>query len=234
MAADALGLQQTFEPEILDGRDYTPAELSANFRDIRRVNRYLGGTRLTRWALAPMLRPGGEYRLLDLGTGSADIPGAIHRWAQEGGTGLRITATDIRDDVLGLASAPAAGITLERADATRLPYADRSFDFVTSSLLLHHLVPEDALAMLRESARVATTAVIVNDLLRNTPSYWGARLLRSVATGNRLSRHDGPLSVRRSYTLREIFSLCREAGLGVQTVGTAGIYRVAVVARPGT
>ena len=66
--------ERSREPELMDGADYTAAEMIENLADLRRVNRYLGGQRaLTRhlfpmiqtvWATGPR-----RVRLLDVGAG---------------------------------------------------------------------------------------------------------------------------------------------------------------------
>ena len=79
--------ERSREAELMDGADYTAAEMIENLADLRRVNRYLGGQRaLTRhlfpmiqtvWATGPR-----RVRLLDVGAGSADIPARIVSWAR--------------------------------------------------------------------------------------------------------------------------------------------------------
>jgi hypothetical protein len=62
-----------------------------------------------------------------------------------------------------------------------------------------------AAGLLCEMARVARIGVIVTDLRRSHAAYWGARLL-ALGITNRLTRHDGPLSVLRAYTPAEVRS----------------------------
>src|SRR4029078_12974935 len=90
----------------------------------------------------------------------------------------------------------AEGLELAVTDGRLLPWPDRSFDVVHASLLVHHLEPPEALAVLREAARVARIGVIVNDLVRARRLLLGARVLLGVTTRNRYTRHDGPLSVQ--------------------------------------
>ena len=81
--------------------------------------------------------------------------------------------------------------------------------------------------------RVARMGVIVNDLVRSWHGYVGAWLVGHLLTRNPLTRHDGPLSVRRAYTRAEMEQLARDAGLGpVRFAGFLG-YRVAMVAGGG-
>jgi ubiquinone/menaquinone biosynthesis C-methylase UbiE len=130
-----------------------------------------------------------------------------------------VTATDSREEVLdaaraltpGLGDIP--GLRLSVADGRRLPFSDRTFDVGHASLVLHHIEPRDAVAFLRELARVSRRGIVVNDLSRRPITYLGAWLLSRALTTNRYSRHDAPLSARRAYTLNEARSLMARAGL---------------------
>jgi ubiquinone/menaquinone biosynthesis C-methylase UbiE len=130
-----------------------------------------------------------------------------------------VTAVDSRPEVLEAARTEqpslrgADGITLGVADGTALPFADGSFDVAHGSLTLHHLEPSDATAFLGELARVARSGVVLNDLSRGRAFLAGAWLLTRLITRSRYTRHDGPLSVRRAYTLTEARRLVVEAGL---------------------
>jgi hypothetical protein len=100
-------------------------------------------------------------------------------------------------------------------------------------MVMHHFDPPDAVAFLREARRVARRGVVVNDLVRGRLNWAGAWLLARVATRNRLTRNDGPLSVRRAYTRAEAQALLASAGL--QPIGeftTPFGYRVAFAALP--
>jgi SAM-dependent methyltransferase len=205
--------------ERLDGPLDDQTSLVGNLRDLRRINRFLGGASLSLRALDGLTADdSGPLRILDVGTGSADIPLAM-LGASTAGRIVQITAVDGRPEVLGAARVldsrldAEPRLKLEVADGRWLPYADRSFDVVHASLLVHHLEPVDAALLLAELRRVALRGVIVNDLVRSTTSWMGAWLIAHLLTRNPLTRHDAPLSVRRAYTFAELRALARTAGL---------------------
>jgi hypothetical protein len=83
--------------------------------------------------------------------------------------------------------------------------------------------------MLRELRRVARLGVVVNDLDRSMPAWIGAWLLVRVASRNRYTRHDGPLSVRRAYRAAEVTPMAAATGLGViHRVDAPGGHRYAL------
>lgn len=234
-----MGLKQSAEPEWLDGYQCSASILAQNLQDIARINRYLGGTRLTLHSverISKRVDPTANLTILDVGTGLADIPVAICEWGQRGGRAISVTAADRNPAVLALARQRAAcwpNIKLVQADVANFHYPPRSFDIVLSSLFLHHLSRDDAVESLRIMGKLARKAVIVNDLLRHRPGYIVSRLLLPAATNNVLTRHDGPLSIRRAYTAQELLTLMRTAGLVIECIDQFLFYRVAITATPG-
>ena len=228
--------------ELLDGPLDDARALAGNLRDLRRANRWLGGTALTAKALDALAGAaadaGSAISLLDVGTGAADIPlGLIERWRGRRRR-LDVTAIDERSEVIEAArrSDPRIDATprlaLAVADGRSLPYPDAAFDVAHASLVLHHLEPVDAVALLGEMSRVSRRGIVVNDLARNQLTLVGAWLLSHVATVNRYSRHDAPLSVRRAYTRAEAHALIATAGLrsAVEFVAPFG-HRWAIAAQ---
>lgn len=215
--------------EHLDGPLDDRAALAGNLRDLRRVNRFLGGTALSSRAIDALiasnaagtgapLEPAGPIHLLDVGTGGADIPIALLAAWRARGHPLEVTAIDSRSEVIAAARDASGadgirGLHLAVADGRDLPYADKAFDIAHASLVLHHLEPDEAVALLREMARVASLGVVINDLARGRLAWVGAWLLAHLTTGNAFTRHDAPLSVRRAYTVAEASALFERAGL---------------------
>lgn len=217
--------------ELLDAPAHEPRLLEASLAHVAGVNRWLGGRRALRLALAPVLRDG--LHVLDIGTGSGDLPAALVRYARRHGAAIRITATDLHPQMCALAAARLAALTeieVRTADALALPFADDSFDVALLSLMLHHLEDDDAVRALREAARVARL-VVVNELHRSRTNYAGAWLLaHTLWANNALTRHDGPLSVLRAYRPGELAELAAAAGLRVLELRRRWFYRVVLIA----
>ncbi|MFL5732482.1 MAG: methyltransferase domain-containing protein [Chloroflexia bacterium] len=228
-------------PELLDDvSTATPHELETTLRDIRRANIFGLGTWVVKHHLSRLLSAeperGTTLTILDVATGSADIPQALLAWAGSTGIEMQIVATDISDAILRVArgridrTGLAGRVSFATCDASRLPFDDSSFDYATCSLALHHLDPRQARAALREMARVASKGFIVNDIYRSQGAWYMASALATLATTNRLTRHDGPASVMRAYTPRELRRLSESAGLRVN-VYTHPFWRMAAVGR---
>lgn len=220
-------------PELLDLPVVDTDALRGNLADLARVNRLLGGSRLTERALTRLTAgcaPGATVRLIDVGTGAADIPAALLGWAARRGLLLQVVGVDRSLGILRLAQSMAPGVGLVAGDGYRLPLQDGAVDIAHCSLVLHHFDPPDAVSILAEMARVARLGVIVNDLVRTRLGLAGAWLFGHLATTNSLTRHDAPLSAQRAYTVTEMTDLLSAAGLRVTAIDRALGYRAAVTA----
>ena len=221
--------------ELLDDSGHDPAELATNFRDIQRVNQLLGGTSAILRHLPRLLEaipPAQPVTVLDLATGSADIPLAISRWAKRHGTAITTVASDSSAAILALARTQVAGhpgITVAQYDARAVPLPDKQFDIVLCSLSLHHFAPDDAVRVLREMDRLARTGFILNDLRRGRLGYAAAWIASRLTTRNRLTRNDAPLSVMRAYTPDELDRLLHRAGIDNAVISTHPWFRMAAV-----
>ncbi|HWP41372.1 MAG TPA: methyltransferase domain-containing protein [Tepidisphaeraceae bacterium] len=207
--------------EWMDHPAADPLLLCRSLRFLRRINALLGYTRSTLWHLDRFTRQDSfrqPITVLDVATGSADMPAAIVRWSRRRRLDVRVVALDRHPQTVAYASqqlknlAHHGSVQIIRADALQLPFSDGSFDFVISSLFLHHLDEQPIMQALREMDRVARCGVIIADLLRNRRALAWITLLTLLA--NPMVRHDARASVRQSFLPEEILTLCRRAGLG--------------------
>lgn len=224
--------------ELLDGPLDDADVLRGNLRDLERVNRWLGGVRLSAHGIESLAGDRENLTVLDVGTGGADIPLAFVGRARSRARRWIVTGIDSRPEILAAAVARRPRLTatpdleLHLGDGRALPYPDASFDVVHTSLVTHHLSPDAVVTLLVEMRRVARLGVVVNDLVRSPIGWIGAWLLVHLLTRNAYTRHDAPLSVRRAYTRRELTALAASAGLRIDSqVAGVGGHRWAFAAR---
>ena len=223
--------------ELLDRAGHDPVELAANLRDIRTVNRVAGGVATVLRHLPGLLSHlphGRPVEILDLATGGGDIPLSIVAWAERQGRPLHLTVTDRSPEILAEARRTLGGVpgvTFTVCDARAVPMPERSFDVVLCSLSLHHFAPGEAVQVLREMDRLSRAGFILNDIRRCLAGFVSAWAASRVATRNRLTRHDMPLSVLRAYTPDELRAFLRQAGIQDASVTTHPLFRMAAVYR---
>jgi ubiquinone/menaquinone biosynthesis C-methylase UbiE len=211
--------------EIIDGPPVPFKEMACCMMDIARVNALFGGRMLTMIHVKRLLSALPADRLitvLDVGTGAGDIPRELVRWARREGRRIRVFALDRDAATLRIAAQVVRDypeIRFVRGDALSLPIRPEAVDLTISAMTLHHLEPGAGVQYLAEMDRAARVGFVVNDLVRSRIAHWVVWLITRFITRSAISRHDGPLSVKRSYTPREVSGLCEQAGLkGVDVV----------------
>ncbi|WP_052350411.1 methyltransferase domain-containing protein [Paenibacillus gorillae] len=196
-----------------------PEELEFSLGEVWDVNRYLGGNpALFNHLDRLLLRVGRkeDITVLDVATGLADIPLALAARCRRKGLAVSIVGVDMHPDIVKLAerrTAEDTAVQVRQADGTALPYADNSFDIAFSNLALHHMDDEAAVKLLQEMNRVSRIGWVITDLERHTVAYAAAKLLARYVWQSPVTKHDGPLSVQRSFTVGEARALIRQAGV---------------------
>lgn len=218
-------MRRSVTPELLDDDLGTPLELAASLTDLRHINQWFGGTSTTVALLARVYRELDVERLslLEIGAGRGYVPLAARRKLANRGLSLDVTLLDRRWTHLAFQEAPAVA-----GDAMQLPFADDSYDVVSSTLFAHHFDPPALRDLCREAIRVARRAVVINDLVRSRIHlalvYLGLPLFRS-----RITWHDAPASVSAAYTADEMGMLM--AGVGARRVDVSRrlLFRMSVI-----
>jgi SAM-dependent methyltransferase len=189
-------------------------DLKIGFENLEKLNRRFGSYHLIRHFLGRWIAPGESVSLLDLCTGSGDIPRCIADWARAQKSIVRIHAIDFQPSTLCIAQAKSVlypEITYETANASRFTPVE-SFDFVTCSLALHHFAFSDAIDLLRRIRDFAHRGVVVADLERSDLGIVGIHLLTGILVKDQMNKFDGRLSIRRAFSFRELAALAAEAG----------------------
>jgi Methyltransferase domain len=212
--------------ELLDSDSGDEEEIARALEDLRRINRWFGGTSTMLALLDRVIQRtrARELSLLDVASGSADVPTAAAEHARKRSVALNPTVLDLQfSHIKNHARSRVVG------DALRLPFKDDSFDLVSCSLFAHHLEPAQFIVFAREARRVARQAVLVNDLVRSRVHlalvYAGLPLWRSAIT-----RHDSLASVRRSYVPEEMRILLERSGAFQVEIFRHYLFRMGVIA----
>ncbi|MBA4191689.1 MAG: nucleotide-binding protein [Planctomycetaceae bacterium] len=200
-------------PELMDDPGLDPVEHRKALAGLARINRVSGSTGVLWPSIASLAcelkRP---IRVLDVATGSGDVPAGLLRKAQRSGVALEVAGCDLSPTAVATAQTNCPGGQFFVHDAIRDPLPT-GFDVVTCSLFLHHLSSDDALSLLMRMRDAAGRLVLVNDLSRSRLSYVGVWLACHLLTTSRVVRFDGPASVRSAFTPAEALAIAERAAL---------------------
>lgn len=205
-------------PEMMDRPDLYPGLLNDDLRNLARLNRLFGGRGVIRRRLVPLLHelaPGEPVALADIGSGAGDLCRLAVDLCREAGHPVHITSIDSHEEIQEYARSGSGSrypeIEFSHGDARELPLRAGSVDLAICTLALHHFAREDAVIVLSEMWRISRRWTLVSDLSRSSQAYWGVWLATRF-TGNKMTRYDGPMSVRRAYTEAELRAMAEEAG----------------------
>ncbi|MBA2623829.1 MAG: methyltransferase domain-containing protein [Chthoniobacterales bacterium] len=202
------------EPELMDRAGASPAHLERALASLRGLNRYFGSYRIVEHFLRRWVKPGDRLRVLDLATGSADIPRVIADYARRVGAKVQIEAVDFQPATIETArqlNAAYPEIVCTCSDVLTFS-AREPFDLVICSLALHHFNEDDAVRLLRLCRELSRTFVLVSDLRRGLLASAGVHLLTTFIFRDRMTRQDARTSARRAFSFREFEALAFRGG----------------------
>jgi ubiquinone/menaquinone biosynthesis C-methylase UbiE len=227
--------RRSYELEHIDTGNYTAAEYEDCIGELQLVNRWLGDAHtlkstLLREVSAARLQ---DFSVLDVGAGSGELLRVTATWARKTGRTVRAAGLELNErSATSILEESRAfpEISAVRGDALSLPFATGNFDYVICSLFTHHFRNEQVVQILREMKRVARRRIVVIDLHRHPVAYFLYTTIAKVILKNRLIRHDGALSILRSFKTDELFELAQRAGLDNFSVRRHFPFRLALTA----
>jgi 2-polyprenyl-3-methyl-5-hydroxy-6-metoxy-1,4-benzoquinol methylase len=215
-------------PELMDEPDIDPAEHRAALAGLARINKLS----LSDAILWPSIRalaeahPGRTIRVLDIATGSGDVPISLWKRARGANISLAIEGCDISPTAVQNATENArdTDVRFFVHDVVHEPLPT-DYDVVMCSLFLHHLSEEGAVTVLRHMRDASHELVLVNDLERSRLGFALAWIGTRLLSRSPVVRFDGPASVRSAFTPKEALALAERAGLTGAKVGRRWPFR---------
>src|SRR5215217_1669735 len=209
--------RRSYKLEYLDTGNYTPEEYEDCIGELQFINRWMGDAHSLKATLLPEIEAQSlrDFSILDVGAGSGELLRVTAAWARQTNRRVRAVGLELNERSAESIIEESSGfpeITSVRADALTLPFSDSEFDYVMCSLFTHHFVEEQIIDILREMSRVARRRIFVIDLHRHPVAYFLYTTLGKIVLHNRLLRHDGALSILRSFKSRELLELGQRAG----------------------
>jgi SAM-dependent methyltransferase len=203
--------------ELMDTDCTDAADYAACLADLAQVNTLTFARRPTLAWLdgAVRSRPAGEpISVFDVAYGHGDMLRAIARWAARRGRVVRLAGVDLNPGAATAARAASPGLAMDLATGDVLQHVPQPPpDYIVSSLFTHHLDGAQLVAFLRWMESYAVRGWFINDLQRHTLAYHGFRLLAWAMRWHRFVRHDGAVSVARSFRRADWDALLAEAGV---------------------
>jgi SAM-dependent methyltransferase len=211
--------------EEMDAAELSPERYARVLADLSRINGLTMAPRPTLGFLERIRTRGvGDqpWRILDVGFGAGDMLARIASWGDKRGVALDLVGVDLnRKSEAVAAMRLGARARLITGDYRAL--AGQGWDIILSSLVTHHMTPDQRTEFLRFMEAEAGRGWLVNDLHRRRLPFAGYPLLATLAVVDPIVRRDGQLSVGRSFRRAEWQAMLAEALPG--TASNCRIFR---------
>lgn len=189
-------------------------ELDRDLANIRSLNRWFGSYRQVRYFLHRWLKPNDKARVLDVSTGSGDIPRLIIDFARKGNIPVQIDAIDQQASTIEIARGLSNDYPEIEFFCSNLFAWNPSelYDIVLCSLTLHHFSEDDAVDVLKKCREFTREHVLVADLRRSLWLTVGVYLVTATVYHEAMTKTDARLSAARAFSFAELRELALRAG----------------------
>lgn len=202
----------------MDQPDLDPGDHALALAGLARLNRL---SLAARTLVAPLQRFAAgrsSLSMLDIGAGGGDVSLALIGHCRRLGLELDVLACDFSPTALGIAARSAERRGLEERYSIRCldVLSDRlpeDRDVAVSTLFLHHLGEDQAVALLERLAAASRRGVIVSDLLRSRIGLALAFVASRAVSRSPIVHADALASVRQAFKIAEVRQLLERAGL---------------------
>lgn len=216
-------MKRCYQPELMDDFSITDERVDAALKELKIINRFLGGISTTRTALKNFISANdNRFSILDIGSASSDNLIAAKKYYPS----LNIISFD--RNIRSLRFFPNSTLKLN-ADAFKIPVKDNACDIVHVSLFLHHFTEEDIVFLLKEFLRISRKGIIINDLQRSYLALLGIKILTKLFSKSEFVKNDAPLSVKRGFKKKDLVGLLTECSIGNYIIKRKWAFRWMVI-----
>lgn len=199
------------QPELMDEQDLQEKELEDILNDLDKVNRLLGGFKITEEGVLKILTSScfaQPVKILDVGCGNGSMLKQIARMGRSKGIKMNLIGIDNNEKSLHIARRNTAEYPEISYKVVDITSAERKeigdVDLVMCTLTLHHFKDEEIVQLLRTFSEVSSMGVIINDLHRSRWAYFLFSIFGSFFLKNPIAKKDGLTSILKAFKKEEL------------------------------
>ncbi|WP_194775101.1 methyltransferase domain-containing protein [Pararhodonellum marinum] len=209
--------KRSYQKELMDDLDCGGAELTQTLKELRIINRLLGGNHVTTNGLNQLFKlfPQKSYSIADVGCGGGDMIRVMHEWAKKRKLDCHFVGIDANPNIIAEAKQNLANlpnVSFETANVFNASFPSEKTDIVSCTLFTHHFTDDELGQIFGAFKSKARIGIVINDLHRHPLAYHSIKIITRLFSKSQMVKNDGPLSVLRSFKRDEIVNLLHKIG----------------------
>ena len=210
--------ERSNKPELMDDLSLDELTLNKALDDIGRVNKLLGGNKITLKAIDAEISkaPTQVFDILDVGCGSGNMLRQVADYCRKKNYKVNLIGVDMNTKSLDIAATfndHYPEITYKKLDILSADNELVESDILLCTLTLHHFNNADIVRFLKRFQQITRKQIIINDLQRSKLAYILFSLFSRIFLTTRIARIDGLISIQRSFTKKDFISYAEKANI---------------------
>ncbi|MFC3416707.1 methyltransferase domain-containing protein [Algoriphagus hitonicola] len=206
------------QKELMDDLNCSGIELAQTLRELKTINRWLGGNKVTTDGLAKLFKqyPQSAYQVADIGCGGGDMIQVMHDWAKKNQINIDFSGIDANRNIIEMASVRLNEKTPVRwlvQNVFSEEFLTEKVDVLTCTLFTHHFTDGELVDLLTAFRQKARLGIVINDLHRHPLAYQSIKWLTRLFSHSKMVQHDAPVSVLRSFSKQDWERILTQASI---------------------
>lgn len=210
--------QRSEEKELMDDLNCSGEELNQTLRELKTINRWLGGNYVTTSGLAEIFKsyPQHSYTVADIGCGGGDMIQVMNEWAKSQKKEVTFTGIDANRNIIDLAAIRLAHlpeVAWRAQNVFDVGFSEEKVDVSTCTLFTHHFTDTELVDLLTSLRKKSRLGIVINDLHRHWFAYYSIQVLTKLFSKSKMVQNDASLSVLRSFSKSDWHRILKSAQL---------------------
>ncbi len=204
------------QEEIMDDLDFHGDEMKNLLKDLKTVNKWLGGNNITIDGLQELLKNHSKNQaivLLDVGCGDGEMLRKCSDFGRKNNYNFVCIGLDFNKNILKVAereSQKYPNITFEKVDVFSDKKLIPNCDIALCTLFLHHFSNEEIEIILNTFLTKTKIGLIINDLHRSKQAFNLFKIVSKLFLKTKTASHDGLVSIARGFKKQELVDISRK------------------------
>lgn len=217
--------------EIMDDLDMQGRELEKTLLDLDKVNKWLGGNRITVEGVEKLLEDQSfdrSLRIIDVGCGNGNILKQVAEWARRKGIKMTLLGVDANANAMSIAEKNLSGfpeVSFKAMDVFSESFKALEADIILCTLTLHHFSDSEIEKLMRNFSEMAKVGVVINDLQRSKAAYYLFKAFCRAFSIREINRKDGLTSILRSFKKEDFVRYGRGLNVKWQEINYKWAFR---------